>query len=136
MLLSAEERRGRISSSIASTLRRGASASAGAIIGEPGVCNSSSIGRGSRGGLVRWYDRASIGGTLASMEDEYGDFATADSVVVFVVGMGTATGWLGRSLTSTLCSAVFDCCPLVRSCVVGEEVLWWVAGSGCAFAGD
>lgn len=65
----------------------------------------------------------STGGTLASMEDEYGDFTTADSVVAFVVGMGTATGWLGRSLASTLCSVVFGSCPLVRSCVVGEEVL-------------
>jgi hypothetical protein len=57
------------------------------------------------------------------MEDEYGAFTIADSVLAFVVGMGTATGWLGRSLASTLFSDVFVCCPLVRSCVVGEGVL-------------
>ena len=79
---------------------------------------------------------ASIGGTPVSIEDEYGDFAAVGSVLAFAVGMGTATGWLGRSLASSLGSVALDCWALVRSCAVGEEVLSGGAGSGCTFAGD
>jgi hypothetical protein len=54
VLLRADERRGSGSLSSASTSRTGASTSVGAIMGDPGVWTSSSIGRGSLGGRVRW----------------------------------------------------------------------------------
>lgn len=59
-------------------------------MGEPGVCTSSSIGRGSLGGLVRWYDMSA---TEVSNEDRCDRVAGVESEAAMEMG----TGLLGRS---------------------------------------
>lgn len=98
VLLRAEERRGRVSlpSRVSRSSTEAGSTSAGAMIGDPGVWTSSSMGSGSLGGRVRWYDMSCVaGGPDGSIDWEYERETEDDSVLVFIGGTGTSTGLLG-----------------------------------------
>lgn len=67
-------------------------------MGDPGVCTSSSIGNGSLGGLVRWYDMSWISGMEEFSSDERCDCDLVDvDSTIFGHVEEIGTGLLGVS---------------------------------------
>lgn len=106
-----EVRLGRFGSeSRESTSARGSWPSVGSIIGDPGVWISSSIGRGNRGGCVR-YDmscRLLLAMMVVDASSEKGDRGSEGELraVCEVCELGTATGLLGRSRPAAAAAAL------------------------------
>lgn len=106
LLLKLEERL--VSAVKVSASSSGTPMSVGAMIGDPGVWTSSSIGRGSRGGLVRYETSCRLLSCIAAVSkasdlsdsgDRTGDLGEHDEAWQ---GAGTATGFAGSWLSSGL----------------------------------
>lgn len=107
---------GRVSPS-KSAASKGSPISAGAMMGDPGVCTSSSIGSGSRGGreMKDMLDKLPWLGRPASLESKGdsggvcptgGSTAAAPAAAVSAFWLGTSTGLLGAASATALSGSV------------------------------
>lgn len=107
---------GRVSPS-RSAASKGSPISAGAIIGDPGVCTSSSIGSGSLGGreMKDMLDRLPWLGRPTSLESKGdrggvcptgGSTAAAPAAALIAFWLGTSTGLLGSASATMLSDSV------------------------------